>query len=503
MGRGDWYRLLVGVAVGTLCTGLLLPFAVGESAAPGTGAYELTPVGERPQTPAAGAVATAPEASSGALDSTSAAAPDRAPASANGSTEHVATAQGPAGGATGEGGATRRASDQGVTADRIRLGFLLIDVGGLDQIGIAVGITVEQQRAAVTAYVDELNDAGGIAGRRVDAVQRPVNLLKDDDGRAACLQLTQDAKVFAAAGNVQVPADALCYAREHKTPVLASNAFPDSVYATGGGLVHSLQMRGGRLMRNWVSELDRIGYLRGRPVGIVTSEGGDPNAETATQLRRFLEDAGHSVVYVARLAEDLHTGSSQIPVELSQMRAAGAQVVLLMANVLFNQQWAQQADSQGWRPRYSVSGWSNSDNDNSTDNMPDSYDGTVGFTSLWTGAGTAPDTPEPPTMRACRETYERRSGRKLAARGSNEYGVTMVYCDLVKVLAAQIASTGPDPTRSAIPATRVANIDPLGWIRGGALAPGRPDAAAYLRMHRWQASCHCYRPLEDFRKTPF
>lgn len=498
MARSDWYRLLVGVAVGTLCTGLLLPFAVGDSGARGDGGSELASIGELPQKPPAGVAPPAPGASSGAPTAASATSD---PASADTSTQRLA-AQDPAG-AIGAGGTVRRASDRGVTADRIKLGFLLIDVGGLGQIGIAVGITVEQQRAAVSAYVDELNDAGGIAGRRVEAVQRPVNLLKADDGRAACLQLTQDAEVFAAAGNVQVPADALCYAREHKTPVLASNAFPDSVYASGGGLVNSLQMRGGRLMRNWVFELDRIGYLRGRRVGIVTSEGGDPNSETARQLRGFLEGAGHSVVYMARLAEDLHTGSSQIPVELSQMRAAGAEVVLLMANVLFNQQWAQEADSQRWRPQYSVSGWSNSDSDNSTDNMPDSYEGTVGFTSLWPGAGTAPDTPEPPTMRACRETYELRSGRKLAARGSNEYGVTMVYCDLVKVLAAQISATGPNPTRAAIPTTHVAGMDPLGWIRGGTLSPGRPDAANYLRMHRWQANCHCYRPLEDFRKTPF
>lgn len=488
------YDVLLGTAAGCLATGLLLPFVVGDAGS-GSGAAATGGFAVAEAAPADDLPATAEPLESG--DAATGEGPTTTVAAAG------AAASPSAPGAAAPAASGRTASDVGITADSVKIGFLLIDVGGLDQIGIAVGITVEQQQAAVQALVDETNATGGIGGRKIVPVYRPVNLLQDGDGRAACIQLTEDAKVFMATGNVQVPEDALCYAREHRTPVLASNAFPDSTYAAGGGLVNSLQMSGGRLMRNWVSELDRVQYIGARKVGIVTSEGGDPGGETAGKLRAALEGAGHEVVHVSRLDADLHTGSSQIPVQVNQMRTRGAEVVLLMANTLFNQQWVQQADGQAWRPRYSVSGWSNSDNDGSTDNMPDSYEGTVGFTSIWPGAGTRPTGAEPPTMRACREVYERRSGRKLAAASTNEYGVTMVYCDLVRVLKAQLEAAGPNPTRAAFPRLRVGGLDTLSWMRGGTLAPGKPDVVDYLRLHRWSAGCHCYEAVEPFRKTRF
>ena len=120
------------------------------------------------------------------------------------------------------------ASAPGVTETEIHLGFLGIDFDTLRELGL-VDIDRGDFRRVVDAFVDDLNERGGIHGRTVVAhieEVSPVDLLAAD---AACLRLTEDVEVFAVIGSLLGPASTanLCFTRDHDTIMIGASPTPD------------------------------------------------------------------------------------------------------------------------------------------------------------------------------------------------------------------------------------------------------------------------------------
>ena len=120
------------------------------------------------------------------------------------------------------------ASAPGVTETEIHLGFLGIDFDTLRDLGL-VDIDRGDYQRVVDAFVDDLNERGGIHGRTVVAhieEVSPVDLLAAD---AACLRLTEDVEVFAVIGSLLGPASTanLCFTRDHDTIMIGASPTPD------------------------------------------------------------------------------------------------------------------------------------------------------------------------------------------------------------------------------------------------------------------------------------
>lgn len=500
------FAAATGILAGVLAVGVILPAAVPAADTPpqrqprNALAVSPTELGSARPLPGQTRIDATTTAGSGAIRNQPA-----AEATAQRPSTRRGTPSGQGDVPTAASSTVRRASDVGVTEDEVRLGFFLLDVTGGDRVGFAVGISVEQQQTAVRAFVANINDAGGIHGRRLRPHFAAVNLLDNDAGRAACLALTEDADVFAATGRMH-RADAECVATEKQRFFLNNvESAPDGMFRASAGLLTNTYARAGRLMPNWVAELQRLSYIDNRPIGIVTDEKEDPRAESARQLQAELERHGHRVVRIARLSGDLQTASSQIPVEVNQMRTAGAELVFLMANPLPDTQFVQQAEAQGWRPRYAASDWAAHAGDTSNSNMPRSFEGTLALTAAPVGRGTKPQPgwAEPVPAQDCRRIYERESGTRLAARGTNEYSLTMVYCDSVRILASVLQAAGPNPTRTTMrdAVTKVGEIGPLAARTGGSFGPGKPDLDDFLRFQAWNFECKCFKPIEQFRRA--
>jgi hypothetical protein len=204
---------------------------------------------------------------------------------------------------------------------------------------------------------------------------------------------------------------------------------------------------------------------------------------------------------VARVSRLSGQASSQVAVEVQQQRASGAQFVVLMANLLNNTAFVQGADGQGYRPQYLTTDWSNGYVDSNFAEMPASFEGTVNLTVTRNNEFRGKQ-PEPALAAQCREVYERRSKRTLAARGSNEYGLTNGLCDMMRVfLRGMTATRGPASRDSLVAATT--RLGPLSWGSwgDGSFAPGKTDAGDVLRTQRWQAACKCWQPEGTFRRA--
>src|SRR5207245_5608207 len=71
-----------------------------------------------------------------------------------------------AGGSAAVAGLTN--SDRGVTTTTITIAFLIVDLGGVSKVGVSVpGFDPEEQKAYINVFLDNVNNQGGIFGRKI------------------------------------------------------------------------------------------------------------------------------------------------------------------------------------------------------------------------------------------------------------------------------------------------------------------------------------------------
>jgi ABC-type branched-subunit amino acid transport system substrate-binding protein len=507
--RGTWTMGAIGAVVGVVLTAALVPLIdaepqrvdAGATAADAPASFrefaagEEAPTGTADGTDAGGAGATG--------DATSPAG-----GASGGPTSPTTAAPGAGGGSTA-GAAPLRATDQGVTASTIKLGFLLLDLGSTGRIGVnTTGVNPDQQRAAFEAFLKDLNDRGGINGRRVEGFYRVFDVTNPDDQRAACLAATEDAKAFAV---IAMPgfanAAVLCVTKEHATPlILTGQGVSRSFFTESQGRLVTLQMAGDRMMRNLAAELDAKGVLDGRKIGIVSSEEAQYIETIDRGLVPVLREAGHEVVHVSRLAT-FPRAQGQIAPEVQRMRAAGADTVLMVGSFLNAVPFVQTAEQQQWRPRYLVSEFGGLSSDFEVQAMPQSFDGALAMTSQ-RFAEWRSNIPEPASDARCRELYERATGERIPRNDGDTsnaaYPVVLYSCGMVKVFAAAATAAGPELTRSAFGAA-LQRLGPSesGFYFPGAFRPGKADLADSLRFNRFDHSCRCWRVADDVRPARF
>ena len=100
---------------------------------------------------------------------------------------------------------------QGVTADAIKLGVVIIDYKA---IGSYIDFTRGNQQQAYQVFIDDINKHGGIAGRKIVPSYQTYVSIGSTGPTKACTALTEDSKVFATIGVLYDPTGAsqLCFA---------------------------------------------------------------------------------------------------------------------------------------------------------------------------------------------------------------------------------------------------------------------------------------------------
>jgi ABC-type branched-subunit amino acid transport system substrate-binding protein len=481
-----------------LLTGLLLPFVVHDRGGSQAARGELAVAGTAGNTTASNldatglAVAGTGGSSVTAGPSTTLAGTFRAAANAS--------AAGPGARApapTVQAAATPGSAVAGkASGPPIKVGFTLFQVSAAAGIGFVINVDPKQEQQTYQAYVDYVNSTGGINGRKIEAVYSTYDLLDQNSQNASCLALTQDAKVSAVIGGYNFTSADSCVVDQNRTLLFNNNSFTaDELYSTGRHV--SLFPQANRMMTALAVRLAQDGHLRGKKVGILDDLGGDPDRSVLADLTSAVKANGGEVVRQSVLSADLATGSSQIPVEVSQMHAAGAETVLLIAFGVYNTQFAQEADSQKWAPFYGATDWQAMYTNVATQNMPASFQG-ASVTTTRTNEERV-GMPEPPQAVQCREIYERMTGSKLDVRGSDSYGLAITDCDSVLVFAAVARAAGSELTAASFVAgaQRMGPIPEARW-GGGAFGPGKLDLNDQYRISRYSSDCKCWKPATPF-----
>lgn len=157
---------------------------------------------------------------------------------------------------------------QGVTATQIKIGVMMIDYSCIEQFVDAVE---PDQQATFQVFINDINNKGGIDGRKLVPVYKsycPVNTASE---LTACTSLTDDNKVFAAIGTFYDPTGSaqLCFAKQHHTPVIADSLTQALVDRGPPGLMLTPDITPERRLRVIMALLEKEGTLTGKKVSVV------------------------------------------------------------------------------------------------------------------------------------------------------------------------------------------------------------------------------------------
>jgi len=501
---GTLFGLVIGIVIGVLAAVLVIPQrqdtvqTAGQSLAGGAAGSAAGTVAGGPAAAPGGVSPGAPGTASagGGTAGTAGAAGAGRSGSAAGPGAPVAAA-----GQPGSGAAVASGSVRGVTPTVIRIGVAYPDISALKALGPEYDNgDVKAQWQALLAGMKKARQLP-IAGRTIEFVYRQYNVLDVNDQNAACRGLISDDKVFMVIGVAYFASGSDCVARQFHTPLLTSDGPTDAELRAGAPYLFSLGWSDSRTLRNMVSWADRRGYLKGHKIGIYHLSDAASTREVDQNLVAPLRSLGYTVA--ARDATDQSLGGPEDAVAVQKFRAAGVDLAILLTS---KTGFLQQAQSQGYKPKYLESDHEYGTSDTAASNYPaDQWDGTYAITDRIVG-DTAAGKPSPAGAEACIRNYEAQSGDRVQRPASSghetaEYAYTLTSCDLGKVLLAALTAAGANLNAATfvnglrtVRAMKLTRFETVDFTR-------RNDGASMQRTLQWRRRCTCWVAVTGFSGT--
>ena len=415
-----------------------------------------------------------------------------------------------------------------MTAKEIFIG-IPFEKGG-DQANAAVGAAISKgdARQNAQAVIDEINERGGVAGRKlvpvfhpIDANSRETNSSQD---QAACETWTKDNKVFAAtfagltdtlagclkkAGVLQITAGGINFHDQEFT-----RQFPNFYYQ-----VPSLD----RMMADLVPTLRRLDYFSGwdvnlagpaatkAKIGIISLK--EPTFERPLTrvllpgLARAGQPVDPNLVFrIQRAATPSQAGQTAADVQSATLRfrdAGVTHVIVLDATAFVALTFFNSARNQRYFPRIGA---------NSGTGLQALFDAGVVDAQQLNGAvglGWLPILDLPagqgdrylgPATKACLDNNKKRTGQTFTS--TNAAIIALAACDSINAIAATINKAGPTINVN----TGRAAIESLGGsLRPAAVprlffGPGRHDGLETGFDLAWDSGCRCVKYRDQGHK---
>ena len=461
-----------------------------------------TPDGNPSAGSATDASAPSPEASSGSEVSTSLGAPAAQSGKATrGSIDPSTPKSTLAGGDCAKG--SHAASDRGVTPTTLKLGFFIPSTDYANQMGF--GINGGDARKAIQAMVDQVNDFGGVCGRKLTWAAVDFNPFDDSDKRAACIKMTQEEKVFATIDNLTFGVAGNACLVENKTPFISFQSLEQDVLRSLVPYGWIMRFTRNRLIRNWVLFIKSHGMANASTkLGILSTTYG-PDQRLTVLLKNELKNAGLTVAAEFTSSDDYTTGPVQMADAAVQFKARGVQVVLPVTSFIHLTAFMNNAKGQQYRPVYTV--WHDLTLDFTTAGYPaDQFEGSMGPTDTITGQDKA-EIPPQWAQQYCFDTYIKRTGDTSAAGATNG----LFYCQAVELFGEALRRTGANPTRDGwIKAMgTIADFQRTAVTPPLAFSPSRHDGGVSLATVKWytnykdKTGCKCFVQIELPRRAQY
>jgi hypothetical protein len=360
-------------------------------------------------------------------------------------------------------------SNAGVGADVVRVAFPVANLDALaSNLGFAGDIEYSEQAKAIHLFVDQINDDGGIRGRKIDPIIVNFDPTNEADMRALCKQWTEGSgSVFAVLDGVGAWSgdNQLCITQEGHTPLISqwttvtnwTQQGAPNLWWTGPDDVPILQAT-----VDWGLSAGLLGH--GVRVAVIAGDRASDQLALDDYLLPDLERVGVKPIVrtIATNPSDTATTDSEAPLIIQQLKSAGVTSVipLIPFNVFFPVLEAE--TTQSYFPRLLLSDYENSIQ-SALGLIPVPFekalDGQEGVTAETLG-GIDDTRPESdggydPGVRSCFASWHN-AYPQIPPGNQNffleEQGPVQAWCQEIRLFAAAANAAGPDLDRSTFDA---------------------------------------------------
>jgi ABC-type branched-subunit amino acid transport system substrate-binding protein len=355
-------------------------------------------------------------------------------------------------------------SSAGVTAHTINVVFPVSNLQALSlNLGFATDVEYTEQSKAIRLFVSQINDDGGIHGRKINPMIVPFDPTNETAMRALCKDWTEGgASVFAVLDGIGTWTgdNQLCVTQEGHTPLLSQWTTVTNWTQKGSPYLWWTGPDDAAILQATVSWGVSGGLIgRGQKLGVIAGDRASDQVALTQYLLPDLKRAGITPV-VQTIAADPSNSSattSEAPLIVQQLRSDGVTSVLPLIpfNVFFPVLHAE--TQQQYFPRLLLSDYEDSI-ESGLGLIPIPYekalDGQEGLTTETLG-GIDDTRPESqggydPGVRACFATWHKAYPEIPKGNMNNlieEQGPVQGWCQEIRLFAAAATAAGPDLNR--------------------------------------------------------
>lgn len=404
----------------------------------------------------------------------------------------------------------RTASDRGVTADTITLGILHT----ADSFITATGGSTKDVNRVIAPFIKEINDAGGINGRKVVPKISTYDPLSADSMRAACVEQAEDHKVFSSIAQIGFYGHAeICMATKEVPLLTFNNSTAKTNLVRERGFVRQTNQNKDRNMKIWVDWMISSGLLSTTvKTGLLYVDVPEDRDLVNEVLLPYLASKGLPRPELATLSSSIAQTPAEAQSAVLRFKSRNVQLVLPLVSFLRMLIFAEQANAAVYKPKYSVSDFGLLSTDAMAGMPPSQWTGVRGITISPTGVGPIGALPPGAAFADCYRAYKR-YGEDFAPHPDDpskpeplEVAMMMHYCEHLALWADVARRAGINPTRRSF----LSAFDATGtWSHRVVLSerltfgPKKVDGADLYAVVEWKPSCTsdggCYRQIQGFR----
>lgn len=386
----------------------------------------------------------------------------------------------------------------GVTDDVVRVSAMIPDLAPLVAAGLVPDFGDFTQN--LQFFADEVNEAGGVAGRRLEMSYHFFSAgATAVEQQATCRAAAQDDDAFIVISTGgTLDETLLCVTEQNQRIALVlAGAYVGSVYERSQGRLFTNGISVPRLMRNMVEMLDEQGELEGRTLGIIRADMARDD-EASRDLRSALEAKGYSVTEdVAMRCEANRCEHADIAVR--RLATAGVDALFSFLGPVTYPAFVGEAGAQGFDPQWFSSDYENQVLDTTAKFMEGAaghYDGAIGTTATL-------DTFEPEgPFTDCNRRFSEATGVEYEF-ATDAWQAVGNSCEIIERIARVIEAVD----EAGKPLTQQTFIEQMRTERvrmgdrEGSFGPDKHDAYDVLELRRFGADCVCWRSIEGTRRT--
>ena len=246
-------------------------------------------------------------------------------------------------------------SGSGSTAP-IRLAYIIQNTAGVSALtGSSVSSDDDVAVRTMNALVSHINSNGGVGGRKISAKGFKSEATSQQSERLAlCKQITEDYKAEVVIDHYQyVSEDAWSCFASHKAAYFGTVTATDASFLVKKSpYVSTLWLTMDRSIKAMLAGGDTAGFYRGGKVGVVMMDDPVSHRMYETQVKPGLSRIGHSQHEVRFISVDAGNNTAQTNAAVLAFASAGVNRVVFLGNILVYLPFTNQAESQGYHPRY-------------------------------------------------------------------------------------------------------------------------------------------------------